>query len=110
MSLAYLQAAVEPDADGGLRLRCPGAVESRIYREVSQAGAFAYVPDVTAPTVVFGGDLAGDPHAGWTAPFMRDVARAMANARSETMVNNGHLMVMEAPDTCADAIVGRYWN
>ncbi len=106
MMAAYLDAAVEPDPDGGLVLRCPGAVESVIYGQTPESGLFEISAKVATRTRIYATDQDALPELhSWTPDTMAAIAENMINGEARTMPGCLHLMVQEDPAACAAAVV-----
>ncbi len=110
MMEAYLDAAVEPASDGGpdggLVLRCPGAIESAIYDNCPDSGIFEMSAKVATRTRIFATDQAvlADLHS-WAPGTMASIAANMPRGEWRTMPGCLHLMVQEDPDACAAAVI-----
>lgn len=96
---AYVEAVVEPDGNGGLKLRCPREVESSVYANNYRAGVFEAAEGIATPARIFSADPATvDSGHVWTPETMKSVAKRMANAEYRPFPNGQHLMVQEFPD------------
>ncbi len=106
MMAAYLAAAVESAPDGGLALRCPGAIEAAIYANCPDSGIFEQTAKVSTRTRIYATDqtVLPDLHS-WAPGTMISIAANMARAEARTMPGCLHLMVQEDPDACAAAII-----
>jgi pimeloyl-ACP methyl ester carboxylesterase len=103
---AYVAAVAGEQADGSVRLFCPGAVESAIYANCPPAGVFEATAGVMTPTWIYSSDPeAVDSGHIWTPPTIRDVAANMGAAVYKTIPGGRHLMVQEFPRACADEII-----
>ncbi len=108
MMAAYLDAAVEPDADSGegLVLRCPGRIEAAIYGNCPDSGIFELTAKVATRTRLFATDQDVLPELhSWAPETMRLIARNMVRAEARTMPGCLHLMVQEDPAACAAAVI-----
>ena len=106
MMAAYMTAAVEPGPDGGLTLRCPGAIEAAIYANCPDSGIFEQTARVATRTRIFATDqtVLPDLHS-WAPGTMIAIAANMPRAEARTMPGCLHLMAQEDPDACATAII-----
>ena len=96
---AYVDAVVEPDADGGLRLRCPRDIESAVYTNCPPAGVFEAITGIRTPARVYSADPETvDAGHLWTPSTMKSVAEAMADAEYRAFPRGQHLMVQEHPE------------
>jgi pimeloyl-ACP methyl ester carboxylesterase len=104
MRAQYLHAAVAPERDGRLRLRCPGAVEAAIYRACDQTNSTEVARMLNMPVMIY----ANDPRAGrgrrWLVEMLGEVADSLPTGQGRAMLGHGHLMVQEDPDLAAEAV------
>ena len=106
MMEAYLNSVVEPAPTGGLRLRCPGKIESAIYGNCPNSGIFELMDKVTTRARIYSTDqsVLVNLHS-WAPNTMVSIAENMVNGEARTMPGCLHLMVQENPGACAVAIL-----
>ncbi len=111
MMRALVASAIAPAGDGnGYQLRCPGGIESRVYERGPYTPTFEIGSTVQVPTLLFHGDedLLDEAHP--IAETIRELARAMPEAEARQMTGQHHLMVLEAPEKCAQAVFERVFR
>ena len=94
--------AVLRRADDGWQLRCPGALEAAMYQQGITLGLWPKAADFTGPIKLIGGDPARerpDP----TALANQALARE-GSFDYLAMPGTGHLLQLEKPAACADAV------
>lgn len=102
---AYVTSVAHSDITSGLRIYCPGAVESSIYANCEPSGVYEVAKNVSTPTWIFSSDpKVVDSGHKWTPPTIRDVAANMENATYKVLPGGRHLMVQEQPNVCAHEI------
>jgi pimeloyl-ACP methyl ester carboxylesterase len=87
--------------DGEFELKCPGSIESRIFRNSASLGAYDLLPKITCPTLVL--------HGEHTEPRLAAVAQSAADripsAHLDSIDGAGHLVPMERPQALSDRIL-----
>ncbi|MEA2626620.1 MAG: hypothetical protein QOD06_2665 [Candidatus Binatota bacterium] len=99
---SYVDHGTEPHAGGGVRLKCPGAVEAEVFGMAPEHDAWRDCDRVTAPTLVIRGERS-------TALSDRDAAAVVARLRRGRMITiagAGHFVPQEAPEAVLAAIDG----
>jgi pimeloyl-ACP methyl ester carboxylesterase len=106
MMQAYVQAAAYDSEDGGVELYCHGLAESAVYRNSPRARVFHSGARARTRTLIFSSDpaLVDNGHV-WAPPVLEDLVAEMANAEYRPMRGCAHLMVQEAPEACAAAVL-----
>jgi pimeloyl-ACP methyl ester carboxylesterase len=82
----------------GVELKCPAAIEARIFAAGPGLDVLALARGVTTPALLLWAARGDFPR-----PLFEAVAAVMARARVET-VDAGHLIPMERPDLVVDAV------
>lgn len=97
---AYVEHGFEPAAEGGVRLRCPPAVEAQIFSMALDFDGWGQLDRIVEPTLVVRGETS-DTFSE------RDMAQAMSRLRrgeSATITGSGHLFPMEKPERLAEVV------
>lgn len=97
----YLLDGMREHADGGLELKCPGAVEGAVFAGSNTVDLFALAARVTTPALVMWAERGDFPRAVHEA-----LAATMPAGRFST-VAAGHLVPMENPLLVVDAALAR---
>ncbi len=84
-------------ADGTVELKCPGAIESAVFRNGGSVDVAGGVAGMTTPTLWLRAALGGFP----IETYQR-LAASMADARIESL-DAGHLVPMERPELVLEA-------
>lgn len=87
--------------DGQYRLKCPGAVEARMFENSLSVNIWDELERVECPALVVKGQHT-DPFLGL---IVEEVARRVPNARHATVPKAGHLVPMEQPEALASLIL-----
>ena len=96
----YVQYGLAEQDDGSVALRCPPAVEARVYDSGADFDAAPYLRDVRCPVLLAQGqhtDRVFDAMVARAAPLLADAARL-------TIPGASHLAPMEVPGLVADEI------
>ena len=99
------RALVAPHPEGGLTLRCPGAVEAAVYDQCRRYPVYDWAREIEVPVLILTSDTEVGRDHNWLAEFLADLAPTMPNARAEVMGGLRHLMIQEAPERCADLVL-----
>ncbi len=88
----------------GYELRCDGRNESRVYEMGRYAPTFDLAVHVAVPTRMYYADPALNEGVSPLEPSIRELAGEMARGEALVMPGQRHLMVLENPIKCADAL------
>jgi pimeloyl-ACP methyl ester carboxylesterase len=96
---------LEPDGQGGVRLKCRPEDESTYYRMAAGSGAYTRLRQVGCPVTL----LHGGPNGHFTPEVFAAQCAQLPIGRVEPHLDLGHFAPMEDPDAVADA-VRRAWE
>jgi pimeloyl-ACP methyl ester carboxylesterase len=91
---AYVEGGTFLREDGGVELKCPGAIEARVYEGAARSSSLDYLPRVRIPTLLVSGGVSP------TLPpdLAHEAVRLLRDGRLEILPGVGHFVPMEAPD------------
>ncbi len=87
--------------DGTIELKCPGAIEGKIFANSGSLDIWSVLRDITVPALV----MRGEGTEGFLNMVCEGVTGRMPNARLVTIPDAGHLAPMERPDAVADELL-----
>jgi pimeloyl-ACP methyl ester carboxylesterase len=94
----YLLDGMSERADGGLELKCPGAVEAAVFAGSASLDIYTLAQRVRTPALLLWAARGDFPRLRYER-----IAASMADARVDT-VETGHLVPMERPDLVVAAV------
>lgn len=100
--LALAEAVLRPAAAGGWELRCPPALEAAMYEQGITLGLWPKARDFAGPIKLIGGDPSRERPEP-TALSNQALARE-GGFDYLAMPGTGHLLQLERPGACADAV------
>jgi pimeloyl-ACP methyl ester carboxylesterase len=103
MLRAHCRAILKPLPQGGFGLCCPPAVEAWIFRSHWEADTWSRLGAVTLAPELIGADPAM-PDNDWVSGAMSEMAAAIPAARLTGVPGTGHLLILEAPERCAELV------
>jgi pimeloyl-ACP methyl ester carboxylesterase len=93
----YVEDGLRERPEGGVALKCPGAVEAAVFSQGDAVDLAAWARGAEQPTLWLWAERGNFPR-----PLYEKLARSMRAARVET-APSAHLIPMERPDLVADA-------
>lgn len=105
MLAAMASGVLQADPEGGLRLRCPGAVEAAIYGACPGFDPLPGCARFAMPVLYFNSDPAVAEGRAWMPPVARRMVARMSRGEYRIMTGCRHLMVQEDPERCFEAIL-----
>jgi lipase len=93
----YCEYGTRADGDGRRTLKCPPAIEARLYQTARHFDGLGRLLAVTVPTLVVFGAQSDSPGI----EFAERIAHGAVNCRTQVAPGCGHLAPMERPDTIA---------
>jgi pimeloyl-ACP methyl ester carboxylesterase len=95
----YAEFGLQPSAQGGVELACPGPIEAAIFDQARSFDAWALAARVATPALIVCAERGTFGHAVYA-----QIAERMRDARVVD-VPTGHLVVMERPDLVAEHVL-----
>jgi pimeloyl-ACP methyl ester carboxylesterase len=98
---AYVEYGLRDRGDGVFELKCRPEVEAQVYTMAPENGAFARLPEITAPVMVVVGEVSRsiDPRLG------AEIADALPNGTLEIMPGLDHFGPQQDPAACVASIL-----
>ncbi len=93
----YCEHATRPDGDGRRHLKCPPAIEARLYQTARDFDGLSRIIASAVPMLVVFGEQSESPGI----EFAESIARNAPHRRVKVVRGGGHLVPMELPEEIA---------
>ncbi len=98
---AYVEHGFADLPEGGVRLKCRGENEARVFSMAPFNGAFEHLGEIGCPVTVVQGETTDTFRPG----FAEDVASRLPHGRAEVMAGLGHFGPLEDPAAVAGSLL-----
>jgi pimeloyl-ACP methyl ester carboxylesterase len=100
---AYIEEGTMLRPDGGIELKCPGAIEAQIYDMAPQLDSFGVLPALTLPVLL----LRGESTSAFPAGSAARALSLLPQGELKTVANTTHFLPMERPDA-VERVIRRF--